>query len=122
MSDGLDYDSDFHISGSGCNLYLSDVFVAQDRASGLLAGKYEMDTVAKNMTFLRGMDFEGSITGTYLLVIQEDQIQDIMLFTSGSMIVEYTEDNILLDFNLYTADSTLYHATYQGPVTDDMYR
>ena len=33
------------------------------------------------------------------------------------MDIEYLEDNILLDFSLYTADSTWYHATYQGPAT-----
>lgn len=78
-----------------------------------------MDSVAKDMTFLRGMDFEGSITGTYLLHISENKIQRITLFTGGSMDVAYLEDEILLDFKLYTADSTLYHATYQGPA---MYR
>ena len=31
--------------------------------------------------------------------------------------IEYLEEDILLDFSLYTADSTLYHATYQGPAT-----
>ena len=111
LSTGLEYDSAFHIFGSGCNLFLSDIFVSDS----LVAGHYKMDSVAKNMTFLRGMNFEGNITGTYLLHISESQIQKIVLFTSGSMDVTYLENDILLDFSLYTADSTLYHATYQGP-------
>ena len=78
-----------------------------------------MDSVAKDMTFLRGMNFEGNITGTYLLQIYEDKIQKIILFTSGSMEVKYIEGDILLDFSLYTVDSTYYHATYHGPA---MYR
>jgi hypothetical protein len=78
-----------------------------------------MDSVAKDMTFLRGMYFESNITGTYLLLINQDQIQRIVLFTSGSMDIEYIDDEISIDFSLYTADSSLYHATYQGPV---MYR
>ena len=116
LSQGLEYDSLFHIQGSGYNLFLSDIFTT---SKSLPAGHYEMDSVARDMTFLRGMDFEGSITGTYLLQINEDKIQHITLFTGGSMDVAYLEDEILLDFKLYTADSTLYHATYQGPA---MYR
>lgn len=116
LSQGLEYDSLFHIQGSGYNLFLSDIFTT---SKSLPAGHYQMDSVAKDMTFLRGMDFEGSITGTYLLQISENKIQRITLFTGGSMDVAYLEDEILLDFKLYTADSTLYHATYQGPA---MYR
>ena len=116
LSQGLEYDSLFHIQGSGYNLFLSDIFTT---SKSLPAGHYQMDSMAKDMTFLRGRDFEGSITGTYLLQISENKIQRITLFTGGSMDVAYLEDEILLDFKLYTADSTLYHATYQGPA---MYR
>ena len=113
LSEGLIYDSTFHISGSGCNLYLSDIFVHGD---SLPAGHYQMDSVAREMTFLRGMDFEGNITGTYLLHINEDKIQQIVLFHGGSMDVAYTEEgSVHLDFALYTTDSTYYHAQYTGP-------
>ena len=113
LSEGLIYDSTFHISGSGCNLYLSDIFVHGD---SLPAGHYQMDSVAREMTFLRGMDFEGNITGTYLLHINEDKIQQIVLFHGGSMDVAYTEEgSVHLDFSLYTTDSTYYHAQYTGP-------
>ena len=111
LSTGLEYDSAFHIFGSGCNLFLSDIFVTDS----LVEGQYKMDSVAKDMTFLRGMNFEGNITGTYLLHISESQIQQIVLFTSGSMHTTLEKDSIRLDFELYTADSTLYRATYQGP-------
>ena len=113
LSEGLSYDSTFHISGSGYNLFLSDIFVSDT----LVAGLYEMDSVAKDKTFLRGMDFEGNITGTYLLHISNDTIQQIVLFTSGSMDITLEKDSIQLNFSLYTADSTLYHATYQGEKT-----
>lgn len=113
LSEGLAYDSTFHISGSGCNLFLSDIFTTCD---SIPAGHYEMDSTAKDMTFLRGMNFEGNITGTYLLHINEDQIQQIVLFHGGSMDVAYTEEgSIHLDFSLYTSDSTYYHAQYTGP-------
>ena len=113
LSEGLAYDSTFHISGSGCNLFLSDIFTTCD---SIPAGHYEMDSTAKDMTFLRGMNFEGNITGTYLLHINEDKIQQIVLFHGGSMDVAYTEEgSVHLDFSLYTTDSTYYHAQYTGP-------
>lgn len=117
LSEGLAYDSAWQISGTGCNLYLSDVFALKNDTNHLPAGTYTMDSIAKEMSFLRGMSFEGSITGTYLLVIDKDQIQRILLFTGGNMTVDYVEEDIVLDFNLYTEDSTNYHATYNGPAT-----
>lgn len=119
LSDGLDYDSLGHIVGTGCNLYLSDIFAPKDSTLRLPAGTYEMDSVAKDMHFLRGMYFDGSITGTYLLQIQNGQMQRITLLTGGRMTVDYVENNVVLDFELYLADSTRYHATYTGPA---MYR
>lgn len=119
LSEGLQYDSLWRITGSGCNLFLSDIFVASDNTIRLPAGTYEMDSAAKEMCFLCGMYFEGNVTGTYLLQIEEDQIQRITLFTSGTMKINYEGDDVLLDFNLYTEDSTYYHATYKGPA---MYR
>lgn len=117
LSEGLDYDSTGHIVGTGCNLYLSDIFAPKDSIMRLPAGTYTMDSVAKDMHFLRGMSFEGSVTGAYLLMIQESQIQRIMLLTRGTMAVDYVEEDIILDFNLYLADSTHYHCTYIGPAT-----
>lgn len=115
LSEGLTYDSAWHISGSGSNLYLSDVFAHMDSTSRLPAGTYHMDSIAEENTFLRGLYFEGNITGTYLLQIQDNQMQQITLFTSGLMTIAYQEQNILLDFTLYTADSVCYRATYTGP-------
>lgn len=113
LSDGLDYDSTF-IVGSGYNLYLSDIFVPKDSTERLPAGVYTMDSLVKENTFLRGMDFEGNITGTYLLYIKNNQIEGITLFTSGNMSIDYIDGDTLLDFNLYTADSTHYHAMFHG--------
>ena len=112
LSDGLEYDSAWHISGSGCNLYLSDVFTMKDSTNRVPSGIYDMDSVAREMTFLRGMYFEGNITGTYLLQILDDQIQRITLFSHGTMTVDYSEDDVILDLNLYTEESVRYHATY----------
>ena len=117
LSDGLHYDSTWHISGSGCNLYLSDIFAHKDSTTRLPAGTYTMDSVANEMNFLRGMYFDGDVTGTYLLSIENDQIQRIILFTRGTMTIDYIDDDVVLNFHLYLADSTLYRATYTGPFT-----
>jgi hypothetical protein len=80
----------------------------------LPVGQYTMDSVAKEKSFLCGMNFDGNITGTYLLSIQSDAIQQIVLFAGGDMMVQYQANDVVLDFNLYTKDSVLYRARYQG--------
>lgn len=117
LSEGLAYDSTWHISGSGCNLYLSDIFAHKDSTTRLPAGTYTMDSTAREMTFLRGTSFDDNITGTYLLSIENAQIQRIILFTRGTMTIDYIDDDVVLNFHLYLADSTLYRATYTGPFT-----
>ena len=49
LSEGLDYDSTGHIVGTGCNLYLSDIFAPKDSIMRLPAGTYTMDSVAKEL-------------------------------------------------------------------------
>jgi hypothetical protein len=98
---------------------LSDVFVHGDSVKRLPAGVYEMDTVAREMSFLRGMHFESNVTGSYLLAIEEDKIERIVLFTTGRMRIDYEGEDVVIDLELYTADSARYHAMYQGAA---MYR
>lgn len=115
LSDGLSFDSTHHIVGTGCNLYLSDIFLPINQTY-LQNGTYTIDTTAGNFTFLPYMNFEGEITGCYLLDIQENKIQRIIGFTAGKMQLSYiNKENIHIDLSLYTADSTHYHAIYQGP-------
>lgn len=116
LSEGLSYDSLGYIIGSGYNLFLSDIFAPEDCTTHLPAGTYLMDSIAKEMTFLHGMYFEPNLTGTYLLEIKENKIQRITLFTAGSMIIDYIDEDTLLNFNLYTSDSTHYRATFHGYV------
>jgi len=115
LNEGLSFDSAHHIVGTGLNLYLSDILLPMTDTC-LKEGCYQMDTTAAPYTFLPYKYFEGNITGCYLLDIEENQIQRIIGFTAGQMQIEYiSEEDIRLDLLLYTADSTRYHATYQGP-------
>lgn len=113
LSDGLAFDSSYHIHGSGLNLYLSDIFLP-DGVSTLQDGIYHMDTTAQPFTFLPYMHFEGNVTGCYLLDIKEDNIQTIIGFTAGEMTVTTVGEEMVLDFVLYVDSTSRYHATYHG--------
>lgn len=115
LSDGLSFDSAYHIQGTGLNLFFSDIFLPMN-SNTLQDGVYRMDTTAEANTFLPYQYFEGgNITGCYMLDIQESKIQRIIGFTAGELEITSLGDDIRLNATLYLADSTLYRATYQGP-------
>ena len=116
LCNGLIFDSTHHIMGTGYNLYLSDIFLPND-TSRLIDGTYRMDTTAQPFTFLPYMYFEGEITGTYLLDIQNDNISRIIGFTKGEMKIQHIDNDIHIDLLLFTDSTNLprYHATYCGP-------
>ena len=114
LSEGLDFDSTNHIVGTGINLYFSDIFLPLTDTV-LQEGIYRMNSTPEAYTFLPYMYFEGNITGCYMLNIQEGNIERIIGFTAGEFeIITMGDDDIRMDISLYTADSTHYHATYQG--------
>ncbi len=114
LTDGLAFDSAYHITGTGLNLFFSDIFLPLTD-SLLTEGAYCMDTTASSYTFLPYMNFDGNITGCYMLDIQESSIKRIIGFTSGEFEIHYVGDDIRMDITLFQADSTCYRAVYQGP-------
>lgn len=115
-SEGLTLDSTHRMQGSGYNLYLSDIFVAD---SVLDAGTYTSDSTARLFTFLPGRDFEGMPTGAYLLHVNEGSLESIQLIDSGRFVVRDTLDEIVdIRFTLYYGREC-YEAHYQGPLTLD---
>ena len=115
LSEGLAFDSAYHITGSGVNLYFSDIFMSMID-SALREGTYRMDTTTAAQTFLPYQYFEGgNITGCYMLDIEESKIQRIIGFTAGEFTLTSLGEDIRMDILLYTEDSTRYHAIYQGP-------
>ena len=106
---GLDMDSTRHLKGSGYNLCLSDIFVAD---SLLAEGTYTSDSVAKVYTFLPGKDYEGVPNGAYLLEVEEGKIQQIQILDSGSFV--YRHDSLL--FTLYYNQGTRYETSFGGPL------
>lgn len=128
-SDGVDLDSTRIIRGTGNNLYLSDIFLADSLFTEprLPAGTYHSDTSTLSYTFLPGQDFEGTPTGIYLLSIADDAVSSIRVLDSGRFVLTLTPDSLYdLRFTLYyTASSsassrpqvTTYEAHFEGPIT-----
>lgn len=114
LTDGLAFDSTNRIVGTGMNLYFSDIFLPLTDTI-LQEGVYHMDSTAEAFTFLPYMHFEGNITGSYMLDIQQSQLKHIIGFTAGEFKLTSLGEDIRMDISLYTADSTHYRATYQGP-------
>lgn len=79
-SDGLSLDSTRRIVGTGTNLYISDIFLAD---SLLAVGAYHSDTTAATHTFLLGQDFEGTPTGIYLFSVVESANAGVQVVDSG---------------------------------------
>ncbi len=106
-SDGLSLDSTRHIVGTGTNLYISDIFLAD---SLLAVGTYHSDTTAAVHTFLPGQNFEGTPTGIYLFSVVESANAGVQVVDSGRFEVSLTPDS------LYDMRFTLYYGkqTYEG--------
>ena len=119
-SDGLSFDSLGLIQGSGTNLYFSDIFLPSESAS-LQEGIYACDTLASPMTFLPGMNFEGSFTGAYLLYIEDSKLTSILLIEGGEMEVTEKNDSTYIDFRLRYKENYRqydYTAHFSGKLTN----
>lgn len=107
LSEGLAFDSLFHITGSGTNLYLSDVFVPLSD-SMLTSGIYTIDTTGAAMTIVPAVDCRPGLTGAYLLRIVNSSVRDTLLFTRGEMTVTQWADSIAMEWEFYTESGTAY--------------
>lgn len=105
-SEGLTLNEQHRMTGTGYNLYLSDIFVPD---SLLVSGVYHSDTTASPFTFLPGRDYEGTPHGMYLLYVEEGRLQSIQLLDSGYF--SYMEDT--LAFTLYYRNAYGEKAIYE---------
>lgn len=120
-SDGLSLDSTHRIQGTGYNLYLSDIFLLEGIDS-LVAGTYTSDSTAQPFTFLPGRDYEGTPSGIYLLSIENGKLQSILLFHSGTMVVQETANGMKdIQFTLHYTNAdhaeVSYETHFQGILT-----
>ncbi|MCM1034408.1 MAG: hypothetical protein NC038_01805 [Paludibacter sp.] len=110
---GVSLDSTGHIIGTGVNLYFSDIFIApQDTL--LPAGTYESDTTALPYTYLPGMDFDGNISGAYLLDISDGALSSVEILSNGHYNLQYKGDSLIVDFVLQNENRQSYSAQYRG--------
>lgn len=118
-SEGLSLDTaNNRMTGSGYNLYLSDIFVPD---SLLEEGVYRSNTSAQPFTFLPGQDYEGTPHGMYLLTIENGKLQSIQVLDSGLMVVsDTTNGQTDLRFMMYYTTSekkkNTYECHFQGPL------
>ncbi len=113
LSANLSYDSVGRIVGTGTNLYFSDIFLhATDTL--ILAGVYTADTTAAVGTFLPGMDYEGGVSGAYLLHIVDNAVTKIILIEKGTFTLRYEGKKTHVDFDLVTTEGQAYKGTFDG--------
>lgn len=115
-SHGLTFDSLGTIHGQGTNLYLSDIFVPTGDST-LRSHTYTIDTTGQAFTTLPGMEFEGGITGAYLLQVNTgttERVNKIYYLQSGSFTVQNEGDTTEIVFHFVTNDKQTINATYRG--------
>ncbi len=113
LSANLSYDSLGYIAGTGTNLYLSDIFIhATDTL--IPAGVYTADTTAAVGTFLPGMDYEGGVSGAYLLNIVDNAVMKIILIEKGTFTLRYEGAKTHITFDLVTTNGSTYKGTFDG--------
>jgi hypothetical protein len=116
-SEGLELDKNHRMTGSGYNLYLSDIFLPDRTGSDSLrmaAGTYRSDTTAEPFTFLPGRDYEGMPHGMYLLHIEDGKVTGIQVLDSGFVTLRDTTDGMTdLRFTLYYRNTYGSRATYE---------
>lgn len=118
-SEGLGLDSAGIIVGTGSNLYFSDIFLPSTEQQ-LLAGTYHSDTTGSAYTFLPGVDYEGNISGAYLLLIDNGILAGYTIFEDGSFVAEQDADTMRISFSMkyneYGVQKT-YNAVFRGVIS-----
>lgn len=115
---GLTFDSLGSIHGQGSNLYFSDIFLSTEDST-LRSCTYTIDTTGAVNTTLHGMNFEGGVTGAYLLLVNTEtaeRVSKIYYFKSGSFSVQNEGDTTDIEFHLVTDDKQTFDATYRGVI------
>ncbi len=113
LSAKLSYDSLGRIVGTGTNLYFSDIFI-HTTDTLIPAGVYTADTTAAVGTFLPGMDYEGGVSGAYLLDIVDNAVMKIILIEKGTFTLRYEGATTHIEFDLTTANGQAYKGTFDG--------
>ena len=116
-SEKIGLDSTHHIVGTGTNLYFSDIFLPSD-LTALQAEEYASDTTGAEYSFLPGVDYEGNISGAYLLRINDGKLSGYTVFDEGRFVLTQDGDSTHISFSLkYTEGRNMvktYEAEFHG--------
>ncbi len=115
-SAGVDLDSTHHIVGTGGNLYVSDIFLPAGETR-LTEGTYRSDTTGAAYTFLPGVDYDGAISGAYLLQISEGGLSSYTIFNEGQFVLSQDADSTYIQFTFTYNENGVkrkYEAEYRG--------
>jgi len=115
-SDGIKLNKKGYMTGTGTNLYFSDIFLGQPD-SILIAGEYTSDTTGVANTFLPGLYYGGNFTGAYLLRVEDGQLTAYALIKEGKMVVECQDDSTFITFEGKLTSGKSYKAQYRGLLT-----
>ncbi len=112
-SKGLSLDSAGYMVGSGVNLYISDIFLPE-QDSFLVETTYVSDTTGNVFTFLPGVNYEGQISGAYVLEVTDGALSSAEVFPEGSFNVVSKEDSVFIEFLLKNEAGKKYAADFKG--------
>lgn len=102
-SKGLGLNDEGRMEGVGTNLYISDIFLstatpqAEKAEDFLPEDTYQSDSTANLAHFLRGLDYDGSYGGSYVLLMGESGSYKVYPITEGEMTISYIGDTLVLD-------------------------
>ncbi|HCS88253.1 MAG TPA: hypothetical protein DIW30_07660 [Bacteroidales bacterium] len=112
-SKGLSLDSAGYMVGTGVNLYISDIFLPK-QDTFLVETTYVADTTGNEFTFLPGVNYEGQISGVYVLQVTDGALSSAELFSEGSFKVVSKEDSVFIEFLLQNEAGKKYAADFKG--------
>ncbi len=112
-SPNLSLDSTNHIVGTGVNIYLSDIFLPTTDTF-LVATTYTADTTTADYTFLPGMNYDGQISGAYILNITDGSLVSAELFQEGTFNLTQKGDSTFIEFLLTKESGKKYAAEFRG--------
>lgn len=103
------------LSGTGSELVFTDIFLPLETDT-LPEGTYRVDSTAAAFSALSALEFEGAVTGTYLLLLADGLPQRLYMFPSGSFTLRQWEDTTDMEIHLQTLDSQTFDATFRGVI------
>lgn len=100
------------MNGTGTNLCFEHVFLPAGENRLQDGTTFTMDTTGAEYTFLPGRDYDGNVTGAYILEVEDSKLQTITLIEDGTFTVTaLTNDTTRIDCTLKLRGGKTYRAS-----------